>query len=117
MIRRPPRSTLFPYTTLFRSTVAAIAVLGAAQQLHSHLRGALNTGASREEVEAVLAVIDGGLDSGRRRPAHGKRGDVKGRGVWKRETGRGTREREGRARPPPAPRGVPKEFPPRTCRL
>src|SRR3712207_8476168 len=24
MIRRPPRSTLFPYTTLFRSTAAAI---------------------------------------------------------------------------------------------
>src|SRR2546429_7062454 len=24
MIRRPPRSTLFPYTTLFRSTVAAV---------------------------------------------------------------------------------------------
>src|SRR3712207_8433700 len=24
MIRRPPRSTLFPYTTLFRSTVAAL---------------------------------------------------------------------------------------------
>src|SRR2546427_4238951 len=24
MIRRPPRSTLFPYTTLFRSAVAAI---------------------------------------------------------------------------------------------
>src|SRR5213595_2463712 len=43
-------------------TVAAIAVLGAAQQLHSHLRGALNTGASREEVEAVLAVIDADLD-------------------------------------------------------
>src|SRR3989441_11079978 len=26
MIRRPPRSTLFPYTTLFRSHVAAAAV-------------------------------------------------------------------------------------------
>src|SRR5256884_8781870 len=26
MIRRPPRSTLFPYTTLFRSCVCAIAV-------------------------------------------------------------------------------------------
>src|SRR5256885_8701533 len=26
MIRRPPRSTLFPYTTLFRSTVVAFAV-------------------------------------------------------------------------------------------
>src|SRR3712207_7024825 len=25
MIRRPPRSTLFPYTTLFRSTVSKIA--------------------------------------------------------------------------------------------
>src|SRR3712207_7722927 len=25
MIRRPPRSTLFPYTTLFRSHVAAVA--------------------------------------------------------------------------------------------
>src|SRR2546421_1623962 len=24
MIRRPPRSTLFPYTTLFRSTAAAV---------------------------------------------------------------------------------------------
>src|SRR2546425_12706433 len=30
MIRRPPRSTLFPYTTLFRSTYAAVPyVLGA----------------------------------------------------------------------------------------
>src|SRR3989454_6596830 len=26
MIRRPPRSTLFPYTTLFRSLVAAVAL-------------------------------------------------------------------------------------------
>src|SRR3712207_8765918 len=28
MIRRPPRSTLFPYTTLFRSTGAAAAYVG-----------------------------------------------------------------------------------------
>src|SRR2546430_5068595 len=28
MIRRPPRSTLFPYTTLFRSLIAARAVQG-----------------------------------------------------------------------------------------
>src|SRR2546426_7155096 len=27
MIRRPPRSTLFPYTTLFRSVVAGLALL------------------------------------------------------------------------------------------
>src|SRR2546425_4803445 len=29
MIRRPPRSTLFPYTTLFRSVVGGYAVLEA----------------------------------------------------------------------------------------
>ena len=29
MIRRPPRSTLFPYTTLFRSTSELVAVSGA----------------------------------------------------------------------------------------
>src|SRR3712207_9343539 len=27
MIRRPPRSTLFPYTTLFRSCIAEVALL------------------------------------------------------------------------------------------
>src|SRR3712207_9380338 len=27
MIRRPPRSTLFPYTTLFRSLLASLAVV------------------------------------------------------------------------------------------
>src|SRR5207248_1669978 len=43
------------------ATVAAIAVLGTAQQLHSHLRGALNTGASAEEVEAVLELVAGDL--------------------------------------------------------
>src|SRR2546426_9279839 len=39
MIRRPPRSTLFPYTTLFRSqikpdTIEALVHLGAACQEH-----------------------------------------------------------------------------------
>src|SRR5258708_27520373 len=28
MIRRPPRSTLFPYTTLFRSVVAVFEIVG-----------------------------------------------------------------------------------------
>src|SRR2546425_7359541 len=32
MIRRPPRSTLFPYTTLFRSLVADTGILGALAQ-------------------------------------------------------------------------------------
>src|SRR5687768_17790997 len=35
MIRRPPRSTLFPYTTLFRSVLLAFRVgLGAAHRRH-----------------------------------------------------------------------------------
>ena len=62
-------------------TVAAIAVLGAAQQLHSHLRGSLNTGATRAEVEEVLAVIDGDLDAERRRSAHEQWDDVKERNL------------------------------------
>src|SRR5216684_8788687 len=37
MIRRPPRSTLFPYTTLFRSRAQTRAVPGAAG--HSRRRG------------------------------------------------------------------------------
>src|SRR5947208_6187977 len=28
MLRRPPRSTLFPYTTLFRSTAMEVSVIG-----------------------------------------------------------------------------------------
>src|SRR2546427_4110986 len=46
MIRRPPRSTLFPYTTLFRSTqrlavgAAASAVLHRDGGDHGHLPGA-----------------------------------------------------------------------------
>src|SRR2546426_2478137 len=34
MIRRPPRSTLFPYTTLFRSSRRAVRSVGGA--LHHH---------------------------------------------------------------------------------
>src|SRR2546422_4414684 len=62
-------------------TVAEIAVLGTAQQLHSHLRGALNTGATQAEVEGVLALIDGDLDAERRRAALEQWQDVKGRKV------------------------------------
>jgi 4-carboxymuconolactone decarboxylase len=39
-------------------TLAAIAMLNAPRQLHAHLRGALNTGSTREEVDAVLAIVE-----------------------------------------------------------
>src|SRR2546430_7416233 len=40
MIRRPPRSTLFPYTTLFRSARPALArqARGGLSQVHRHRR-------------------------------------------------------------------------------
>src|SRR2546430_13237191 len=40
MIRRPPRSTLFPYTTLFRSRVGLLLVLELEQQALAQVAGA-----------------------------------------------------------------------------
>jgi len=60
-------------------TVAAVAVLGTAQQLHSHLRGSLNTGATRAEVEAVLALVAADLSPENLRRAREQWADVKER--------------------------------------
>jgi 4-carboxymuconolactone decarboxylase len=62
-------------------TVAATAVLGTSEQLHSHLRGALNTGASGDEIEAVLRLIEEDLDAEQRRVAEEQWLDVKRRKV------------------------------------
>src|SRR3989442_2217914 len=53
MIRRPPRSTLFPYTTLFRSVEGALQC-GAAEQLLDGSRGK-----RRVAREAQRSRIDG----------------------------------------------------------
>src|SRR2546429_5867962 len=47
MIRRPPRSTLFPYTTLFRSPADRGAGLLRSQQANGRGRGARSGDASR----------------------------------------------------------------------
>src|SRR2546422_3665254 len=39
MIRRPPRSTLFPYTTLFRSYIVAIVDLEDGVRMNAQMRG------------------------------------------------------------------------------
>src|SRR5256885_16883338 len=39
MIRRPPRSTLFPYTTLFRSHTVVARGLGPPNELHGGVPG------------------------------------------------------------------------------
>jgi alkylhydroperoxidase/carboxymuconolactone decarboxylase family protein YurZ len=46
-------------------TLAAIAMVDAPRQLNAHFRGALNTGATREEVDAVLAIIETDMDAKR----------------------------------------------------
>ncbi|HKW40102.1 MAG TPA: carboxymuconolactone decarboxylase family protein [Gemmatimonadales bacterium] len=61
------------------TTIAATAVLGTAQQLHSHLRGALNVGATQEEIEGVLRAIEGDLDSALRKTVWEQWEDVKRR--------------------------------------
>src|SRR5882724_5232724 len=60
-------------------TVAATAVLGTADQLHSHLRGALNTGAAAAEIEGVLGLIEADLNAEQRRLVKEQWLDVKKR--------------------------------------
>src|SRR3712207_7356463 len=50
MIRRPPRSTLFPYTTLFRSARRAVGRLATVSR-RVRARGELRTGAGGERHE------------------------------------------------------------------
>src|SRR5258707_2357573 len=97
MIRRPPRSTLFPYTTLFRSHAGGAAGLaiaagdglpGGAEPVRGGAEAALG-----EPGAAVVPVVDedgelpGGRVPGRRDPAdvpavaRGEQGQQADRGV------------------------------------
>src|SRR3712207_8729906 len=68
MIRRPPRSTLFPYTTLFRSAELTEVALSRALAALLHRGGAVEQafgevdlgvgGAERGRVAEALAVVD-----------------------------------------------------------
>jgi 4-carboxymuconolactone decarboxylase len=60
-------------------TLAAIAMLNAPRQLHAHLRGALNTGSTREEVDQVLALVEQDMDSARALKVWEVWADVRGR--------------------------------------
>src|SRR2546426_2069299 len=57
MIRRPPRSTLFPYTTLFRSAGLVAAKRGQAERARGLLARALAAGADSAETRAALATL------------------------------------------------------------
>src|SRR3712207_6953529 len=64
MIRRPPRSTLFPYTTLFRSETGFAAARQAADGLVFDLAQGLRTraGVPAETVQLLLGRADAVLD-------------------------------------------------------
>src|SRR3712207_6850710 len=65
MIRRPPRSTLFPYTTLFRSDVAEMGLLALGDQVEEVAAkfgdvvgaGAEGRQLDRDDVEPVEEVL------------------------------------------------------------
>ena len=62
-------------------TLAAIAMLNAPRQLHAHLRGALNTGWTREEVDVALAIVEADLDAARALKVWELWADVRGRNL------------------------------------
>src|SRR2546427_13092710 len=82
MIRRPPRSPLFPYTTLFRSThggllvpaaaVAALVAAGARPAAPGEFtrRAVLNGKLDLLQAEATADLIDAGAPAQARRALH-----------------------------------------------
>src|SRR3712207_5670374 len=77
MIRRPPRSTLFPYTTLFRSLRAG-GVVELVEQAHLHeLRGRVVAGEGEAVETAAVGQVAGEVVAQRR--AAGFFGELLGR--------------------------------------
>src|SRR5260370_35745852 len=58
MIRRPPRSTLFPYTTLFRSTAATgvWTITGTVAQVNAALAAVAFVPASNNDVNTTITT-------------------------------------------------------------
>src|SRR3989442_3966343 len=91
MIRRPPRSTLFPYTTLFRSADRGTGREGRGAAARGHPRGVAPRGAvaDRGPVDVGAARrLDGALGAGcpgrdvrHRRRRRAVSGDASGRGA------------------------------------
>src|SRR5689334_23799985 len=79
MIRRPPRSTLFPYTTLFRSKAAMIECADEAVA-HRQVKSVRSRPVLEEEIDDASGTFPAELDHA---------GDFRGRGV-----GHETRDRK-----------------------
>src|SRR3712207_8963965 len=63
MIRRPPRSTLFPYTTLFRSVLGAVHAVAEAHQAFLAVQQVLHV---LLRVAGLLDPVEHVQDAGRR---------------------------------------------------
>src|SRR5436190_16608201 len=64
MIRRPPRSTLFPYTTLFRSVVAGDGFDGLPQPSHASGRSSASPAITRPVTDTERSNYTGNLRPG-----------------------------------------------------
>src|SRR3712207_9234713 len=65
MIRRPPRSTLFPYTTLFRSdTVLLLRFFEADGRIRKAISCLKNRGGAHEDAIRELRIDDSGIRVG-----------------------------------------------------
>src|SRR5256884_9620949 len=64
MIRRPPRSTLFPYTTLFRSVQSAA--------LHPHLPTTPPATRTKGQEREVPPLVEGACNPGEENPYRGQ---------------------------------------------
>src|SRR2546430_4060440 len=68
MIRRPPRSTLFPYTTLFRSMLGKVPAFFDVTQFDVNVEQRIN--AKGERVTVSLAVVKVTVDGEKRSEEH-----------------------------------------------
>src|SRR2546426_4617764 len=109
MIRRPPRSTLFPYTTLFRSIrTEAEGLAGTSRELRARIVKAADAAEARlQDLDALLDVVQEEVESAVLDVAATLRG-VR-RGIALVDWGRRGRQRGGgeprgaRPAPPPPP--------------
>src|SRR3712207_7584531 len=62
MIRRPPRSTLFPYTTLFRSAVTPAVAAAPANAQQSNVELDQRTAVSESSTQAMPSPISNQAD-------------------------------------------------------
>src|SRR3712207_9492445 len=103
MIRRPPRSTLFPYTTLFRSTQVGLDVLaGGGNAADAAVAAAAALGVS----EPYSAGVGGGGFFVYFRGAAGEGPTVDGRGIAPQAVGGGRLPRGERGAPAVAGAGT-----------